>query len=295
MKETLYYYYWLLRTWPMRWNFPKYTIMTIEETIDVIIKNKKSISRLGDADFLLLTSARDVSYQTLSEEISTKLKEVLECRDDRFLIALPDTINSTKGSRRSTKVHWKMFINTHGKKLQNYFDVNYKYGNSNMTRIYMTFKDKNKSPLLFEKVKSIWDGKDIVIVEGVYSRLGVGNDLLDNAKTVKRILAPHKNAFDVYPELKKKLLEFPKDTLFLFALGPTATILCCELSLEGYWAIDVGNIDLEYMWMKMGATEKLPVQGRFSVETGNKITDDLQLDPVIYKAYFESIILKINV
>lgn len=278
----------------MRWKFPQYHIMTIEETIDDIIQNKKSISRLGDADFLLLVSARDVSYQKLTPEISSKLKEVLDCRDARFLIALPDTINDTSGLKRSSKVHWKMFINTHGKKLSKYFDKRYLYGNSNMTRFYLSATDKIDASKLFEKVKRIWEQKDIVIIEGEYSRLGVGNDLLNNAKSIRRILAPHKNAFEVYNELKQELLKFPKETLLIFSLGPTASILCCELTLEGYWAIDIGNIDIEYMWMKMGAFTKLHVEGRFSVETGNVLTEDLKLDPIVYSDYFKSIILEIK-
>lgn len=288
MKEYFYYVYWVIRTWPMRWGFPKYRIMSIEETVDLIVEKQKSISRLGDADFLLLISERDVSYQKLTPEISNKLKEVLECRDDRFLIALPDTINSTRDCKRISAVHWKMFINNHGKKLEPYFDRNYKYGNSNMTRFYIDSKNKKRAIQLFEKVKTIWHNKDVVIIEGVYSRLGIGNDLLDNSKSVKRILAPHMNAFDIYKELKEYLLQFPKDTLFLFALGPTATILCCELALEGYRAIDIGNIDMEYMWMKMGVTDKTSIKGRFSVETKN--TESLDLDSEDKMIYEDSII-----
>lgn len=294
MKKYLLDIYWIYRTWPMRWNFPKYKISLIEETIDDIIQNRKSISRLGDADFLLLIGARDVSYQKLSPEISAKLKEVVERRDDRIIIGLPDTLNSTRGCNRNSKIHWKLFLNTHGKKLAKYLDVNYEYGNSNITRFYIDAKDKTIVKSYFDKFKSIWQGKDIVIIEGKYSRLGVGNDLMNGAKSIKRILAPHKDAFQVYDQLKEILLEFPKKTIFIFALGPTATILCSELAVEGYWSIDVGNIDIEYMWMQMGATEKVPVKGRFSVETGNKLTTDLILDPIIYKDYFDSIIKEIE-
>ena len=94
--QSLYYYYWLIRTWHLRKDFPNYRIMSIEETIDQIVTHQKSISRLGDADFLLLLEERDVSYQILTPEIAQKLKEVLACRDSRFLIGLPDTINTQK-------------------------------------------------------------------------------------------------------------------------------------------------------------------------------------------------------
>jgi len=43
---------------------------------------------------------------------------------------------------------------------------------------------------MFKKLKKIWDGKDIIIIESEKSRLGVGNDLFDNTKSIKRILCP---------------------------------------------------------------------------------------------------------
>lgn len=291
--QTLYYYYWLIRTWHLRKDFPKYNIMSIEDTIDQIVLHQKSISRLGDADFLLLLEERDVSYQILTSEITQKLKEVLECSDARFLIGLPDTIINQDKCNRIGKVHWKKFINTYGKKLQLYFDQNYYYGNSNMTRVYIEYQDKSKSHRIFEKLKTIWHDKEVVIIEGEFTRLGIGNDLLDNAKSIKRVIAPHKNAFNKYTELKEYLLTFPKEnTLFLFSLGPTATILCHELSQKDYWAVDIGNIDLEYMWMKMGATEKISVPGRYSVETEAQ-KQTLELSTEDQKKYLNSIIYTI--
>lgn len=288
--QTLYYYYWLLRTWHLRKNFPKYKIMSIEDTIDQVVKHKKSISRLGDADFLLLLEERDVSYQKLTPEIAQKLKEVLACRDSRFLICLPDSINNQKKLNRISKVHWKMFVNNYGKKLKKFFDQKYNYGNSNMTRVYIDYKNKKKTAQIFTQLKTIWQNQNVIIVEGEFTRLGVGNDLLDNAKSVQRIIAPHKNAFQKYNELKKILFSYPKEnTLFLFSLGPTATILCHELSQQDYRAVDIGNIDLEYMWMKMGATEKISVPGRYSVETEAQ-KQSVELDDKDKINYLESII-----
>lgn len=292
--QSLYYYYWLIRTWHLRKDFPKYRIMSIEDTIDQVVKHKKSISRLGDADFLLLLEERDVSYQNLTPEIAQKLKEVLACRDSRFLICLPDSINNQKKLNRTSKVHWKMFVNNYGKKLQKIFDQKYNYGNSNMTRIYIDYENKKKSPQIFAQLKTIWHNQNVIIIEGEFTRLGIGNDLLDNAKSVKRIIAPYKNAFQRYNELKKILLSYPKEnTLFLFSLGPTATILCHELMQQDYWAVDIGNIDLEYMWMKMGATEKISVPGRYSVETEAQ-KQTLELSPEDQEKYLNSIIFRIE-
>lgn len=266
--------------------------MTIEQTIEDLIINKKSLSRLGDADFLLLMEIRDVGYQKLDLRLAKKLREVLQNRNPNFLIGLPDSLVSTKNHKKFAKVHWLLFINTYGKKLAKIFDKKYVYGNSNMTRIYAGMKDKSKANYYFERMKTIWDGKEILIIEGDLSRLGVGNDLFDNAKSLERIICPHKNAFARYDEIKLSAQKYGKDKLILFALGPTATVLCSELCNEGFWAIDVGHIDVEYMWMLMGVQERTAIKGRFVNESNN--SEGYDLAPELIEPYQESIILDLS-
>jgi glycosyltransferase family protein len=294
VKREIYFYYWLIRTWSVRKKFPKYAIMSLEETIKVIVEERKSISRLGDADFLLLIGARDVSYQVLSKAITERLQRVVDSRDSRFLVCLPDTLINQDRCKRWTKIHWKSFVYNYGARLAKCLDSNYVYGNSNITRIYMNYQHKENSPDLFQKIKTIWDKKHVVLVEGKFTRFGVGNDLLDNALSIKRIIGPHKNAFESIDLIKSTLLQYPKEgVLFLFSLGPTATILCHELAIEGYWAVDIGNLDLEYMWMKAGAKQKISIKGRFSVETSNSVID-LTLDSEEAQVYEASILLDLS-
>ena len=41
-----------------------------------------------------------------------------------------------------------------------------------------------------KKLKQIWKDKDILIVEGVTSRSGVGNDLFDGANSISGLSVP---------------------------------------------------------------------------------------------------------
>lgn len=60
----------------------------------------------------------------------------------------------------------------------------------------------------------------------------------------------------------------------------TATVLAHDLARHGYQAIDLGHIDIEYEWMRMGATSKVAVPGKFTNESKNgKQTDECQ-DPI---------------
>lgn len=266
--------------------------MTFEETINDIKYNKKSIARFGDGEFLLLIKERDLGFQKLDLQLSDKLAEVLNNRNPDFLIAIPDSIATTKNHKRFAKVHWLLFINTHGQRLSGFLNIDYHYGNANMTRLYAGLKDQSQSKKLFDKVRSIWENQEILIVEGNLSRLGVGNDLFDNAKSLKRIICPGKNTFDKYEEIKTASATLGKDKLILCALGPTATVLCSDLSNLGYWAIDIGHIDVEYMWMLMNAKERTSIKGRYVHESHN--SEGYELDSELVLPYQQSILLDLS-
>ena len=94
-------------------------------------------------------------------------------------------------------------------------------------------------------MKGIWEGRDIIFIEGEKSRLGVGNDLFDNAQSIHRILCPPCNAFNSINRIRAEACKQNKNVLFLIALGPTATVLAYDLFKAGYQAIDIGHVDVE--------------------------------------------------
>ena len=111
------------------------------------------------------------------------------------------------------------------------------------------------------------------------TRFGVGNDLLDNAVRIRRIEAPAVSSFDKYEEILETAKEAAgekKDILFLIALGPTACVLAWDLFKEGYQAIDIGHLDLEYEWFLKGTGEICPVPGKYNNELpGGDVVSDI--------------------
>ena len=99
-----------------------------------------------------------------------------------------------------------------------------------------------------ESTKKLWDGEDLLIVEGEGSRLGVNNDLFDNSLGIKRILCPNKDAFDYYDEILKTAVHYGQNKVIILALGYTATVLAYDLARAGLRALDLGHIDIEYQW-----------------------------------------------
>ena len=139
----------------------------------------------------------------------------------------------------------------------------------------MDFARKEDSARWFHDMKGIWDNRDIVFIEGEKSRLGVGNDLIDNARSIRRILCPPRDAFERLEDIKREACKVEKEALFLIALGPAATVLAYDLFKAGYQAIDVGHVDVEYEWWRMGAHKKVKLERKYVNETaiGSEVAD----------------------
>lgn len=260
---------------PMRWHFPKYKILSFEETIREIIHHKKSFSRFGDGEFRLLIAERDIVFQKLSLNLREKLIEVMHSELPNLIIGIPSTLNTRKNLKKPSTVHWLNFININGKKISRHLDENKFYGDSLISRFYMIYEDKRHVPLVINTLQKIWEKKDILIIEGIYSRLGIGNDLFDNAKEIKRIICPAENAFENYDKILHAAKFYGRDKLIIIALGPTASILAYDLAKHNYWAVDLGHVDVEYMWFVGKAKKKEPLAGKKAAEANQRHVADL--------------------
>lgn len=243
------------------------TIKSIEETYEKIINDKVSVSRFGDGEFKWMEQIPQNSFQEENELMRQRLIEISKSDKDNHIICLSDTFGSLKKYNKYAREFWGTFMGMYRKKWIKFLNLNKVYYNTNMTRPYMDYVDKSQCKKRFDMLKRIWEGKDILIVEGEKTRLGIGNDLFESASSIKRILAPATNAFGAYEDLINAVLEHNKDCLVLIALGPTATILAYDLADKGYQAIDIGHVDIEYEWFLMGATEKVPIKNKYVNES----------------------------
>ncbi|WP_185151756.1 GT-D fold domain-containing glycosyltransferase [Chryseobacterium sp. SN22] len=295
ISSRLYYYQWLINTRKLREDFPYCHIMDIKGTIDDIIKNKRSISRFGDGEFRLMFPEYQLEFQENSERIREKMREVIGSDLDNHLVCLPEPFISVRSFDIATKYWWKKFINNYGPRISPFLNKNRRYGNSFITRFYLGYEDKSEKRNLkiIHHLKKIWDQKDILIIEGKYSRLGVGNDLFANAASIQRIICPEKNAFSCYDHIFEAAIRFGKDKVILAALGPSATILAYDLAKLNYWAVDIGHIDIEYIWFLRKATEKISIEGRHVNEA--EIQKSFELPIEFAEVYQQSIILNITV
>lgn len=243
------------------------SIKSIEETINYIIENRASVSRYGDGEFKLINGL-DIAFQKNNNELQKKLASVLKVKEDKFIVCIPDVFSSLNQYADEPRAYWKLHMAKYRKEWCRVLNLNINYGNAFISRCYYSFKDKNNSEKYFNLLKKIWNDRNIVLVEGAKSRLGIGNDLFNNVKGIERILVPEINAFNKYDEIINEVKKLSKDKLILLAAGPTATVLAYDLYKEGYQAIDIGHVDIEYEWFLRKAETKIKIENKFVCEAG---------------------------
>jgi len=245
----------------------KYKIASPEETIEKIVSGNKSISRYGDGEFDFIYK-KGMNYQKYDEKLAKRLEEVLKSNEKDLLIGIPNIVNIDYVNEYTgfAVEFWPKWLNEYKFKLLRILDRKKQYYSASITRFYLDYKDKSNKAEYVKKIKQIWDNKDVVIIEGTQSRLGVGNDLFDNMKSIQRIICPPENAFDKYEEILEEALKIDKDKLILLALGPAATVLAYDLYKAGYRAIDIGHIDIEYEWFLRKATKKVKIESKYVTE-----------------------------
>lgn len=281
-----------LRTKKLRKNVFPLKVKSLEETISEIINHKKSISRFGDGEFRLILPNENLKFQEENQLLTERLKQVLTSHLENHLVAIPESFHSVKAFKLNVKYFWIGFINKYGNQLSRYLSKEKTYGNAFISRFYLDYENKSQVEKTIKNLKKIWQNKDVLIIEGEFSRLGIGNDLFDEVSSLQRLICPSKNAFSHYTEILEKAKKLGKDKLVLIALGPTATVLSYDLARAGFWAIDIGHVDIEYSWYLEKAEYKIPVKYRLVNESTNQ--DSIDLPEHLRESYLNSIIYKIE-
>lgn len=278
-----------------RYLFYQVPIMNAEKTARYIKERRCSVSRYGDGEFGLALGEWETGFQKKDKILQEKLLNALKS-ENNTLVCIPHYFSNMFGAKKEVKQIWngircnnnrqirvvKILRKKNGKK--------YIYGDSLISRPYMDMKSPKHASKVFTLLKKIWENEDVLIVEGEQTRLGIGNDLFDKAKSVRRILAPSMNAFSVYNDLIEVIKKHYHGGLILLALGPTATILAADLAAKGMWAVDIGHLDVEYEWYLQNAKKKVALIGKYV----NEVVDGCEPQDCKDKVYLSQIADRVN-
>lgn len=266
--------------------YPK--VLDIQQSLDYILEHHSSVIRYGDGEMDIMMG-HGIPYQDYDETLAEQLRSMIQLESSpELLVCLSDVFEGLERYNPEAVDFWQKHLE-HYKEAYHRFCTASFYGSTFISRPYMDLKDKSASVAHFEKLKKLWDKRNILIVEGENSRSGVGNDLFDNAQSVERIICPSRNAYSKVQAIQEAIEKHATGKLVFLMLGPTAKVLAYHLSKKGIQAIDLGHIDSEYEWFKMGATSKVKFSHKHTAE--HNFDQEIQL--VADAAYDASIIVKL--
>lgn len=243
--------------------FPE--VKGIDATLDYVIKNNASLIRFGDGEINLL-AGHSIPYQDYDEELVSTMREIISLpSSEDTVICLPDIFQNRFIFTWWAIDFWKIHLDHYADFYQSLSSDSW-YGSTFVSRPYIDFEDKTQANEQFAKLKSIWKGRDLLLIEGATSRSGVGNDLFADAKSIQRIICPSHSAYSRVDEIEKEIYKHANGRLILCMLGPTAKVLAYRLTKNGYQVLDIGHIDSEYEWMKMGAKTKIKFNHKHTAE-----------------------------
>lgn len=220
-------------------------LMSPIETLEAV-KRGKSLVRFGDGEMAIIIG-KSIWFQSHDEKLGRELESILKNDDKNLVVAVLPVIKNMKSYCRKTRRFWYRELLGTRAEWRKHLSRKIEYGDSFVTRARTDLKQKYQRPI-FEKWRDIFNNRDIVIIEGQTTCMGVGDDLFEKAKSVRRIIGPSKNAYSKIAEIERafKAQKIKKDTLVLICLGPAAKQLTVNLHNSGYQTVDAGHLGQEY-------------------------------------------------
>lgn len=244
------------------YQYPK--MGSTEEAIDKIVNEGCSLVRYGDGEFEIMAGKERSIFQSYSPSLARRLSEIISCRDEKLLIAIANNYGNLDVYTEDTADGIRLYMNEEVRRFHmSAIKKDKVYYDAYMFKSYFPYKNREDTWKRIKMIKKIWEQRDVVIVEGDKTRAGYRNDLFENSRTLRRILCPTSNVFNKYTEVLDSVSKVEKDCLILVVLGAVSNLLVYDLLQKGYQAIDIGQIDMDYEWYRVGAKKRVPIPDRY--------------------------------
>ena len=223
-------------------NYPK-NILSVDETIDYIIKNKVSVSRIGDGEELLHNI---LGYKCKYIELKEKLINIMKNGSNKNCLVcinsfIPANSDATVFTRNVHSYYWPNVVKF--EKFKNLkFDNENMYGDAYSFLFY--FKDNDTEKIREEKkrkIRQIWQNKKVLFVVNEHSAIISDKTEFNDVKEKSYIFIPSHDAYSEYYKIFNEIKKYDKDWLIYIEAGACATVLAYELSSFGYQALDIGG------------------------------------------------------
>lgn len=273
---------------PYEWGYKQIPcIHSSEELLKKISVDRSSLCRFGDAEFDIILGRNSPWYQENDDYLAKRLYEVLISTDNKINVAIAQNFilkDYIEPAADEIRIYMKGVVR---QKIIALLSSKVTYYDAYVTRPYYIYKDKKHAEEIFHLFKNIWRNRKICLVEGAKGRFGLGNDLLNEAKEVIRVVCPAVNAWNRYSDIFQYIKSnITKDYLILISLGPTAKVLAYDLAEGGYQAIDIGQLDNEYDWYARGANTRTSICGKMVAECNfspDAVVPNNQIEEIFHK------------
>jgi len=209
-------------------------VKTIDETIDEIVNNKKSIARYGDGEYFLSFN-RSIGFQKKDKVLQRRLIDILKNKNEECIVGIPEF---RKGHLTN---FWKQFWFENFNNVNSLLDLKTTYYNQSISR------EINLEQI--NKLKKAWENRPVVFVTGKGSRFDVNHEIFNNIASSLSVYGLPQNSWEQYTVVYNEVVKACDsliEPLVIIALGPTATVLAYDLSLKGIQSLDIGHITNVY-------------------------------------------------
>lgn len=230
-----------------------------EEAVNHIVNEECSLIRFGDGEFEMMAGNDRVNFQKYDRDLGNRLKEVLQSNQKYILIGIANNYGNLELYSEEIADGIRGYMTEETREMHcSLLRPDKIYYDAYLFKCYYPYKDKSGTAKRINLVKRIWQDKDIILIEGAQTRTGQGNDLFDNVKSIKRILCPTQNAYAKYEEILDTAKSLIRHELVLCVLGPAGKVLAYDLINSGHQVVDIGQIDMDYEWYRVGVGKKVP-------------------------------------
>ena len=221
-------------------------VMDAWSTLDYLISTNASFCRFGDGELSIAIEKQGNVFQRYDDLLSKKLMEVLSSKDNGLLVGINYYwFNAPNNLHDRQMLFYLTSSIKYRQMLKGILSDDRVYGDSTITMPYVLYKDIDFR-CYYDKLESLWKGKDIVIVCGKTIFNNIKHNIFSSANSIEYIYGPSVNAFDQYDDLMQKILATDKNKVKFIIMGQTATVLAYDLYKNGHRAIDMGHTAKDY-------------------------------------------------
>lgn len=222
----------------------KLSILTTEETLDLLEKEPFSFLRYGDGEIAIM-QGKSIPFQEYQPKLAKRLQTMLKAEEKGLKIGIPYYYMHPLHSLNDFTRRFARALPAQRRFLCRNCSKNMTYIDTALTQVYQTYQEYDFAKY-YERMQKLLKDKDVTVVcgEGVLDRLE--HQALAVCRSVEYVYAPSMNAYSKYNAILQQVLATDKERLVCVVLGPTAKVLVYDLHQAGYQAWDMGHYFKDY-------------------------------------------------